>query len=227
MFSTRRLRVVAGLAVSALVAVVAVSAGTSANTQSAKLVIWADADRVPAVTQVANAWAQIEGRDRSGRPEGARTDPLAAHDRRRQTRHRTSSSARTTGSASSPANGSILPLSPSAATKKQFPAYALNAFSYGTAHQEALRHAGRTREHRADHEHEAREGADVVRRPREAGARGEEEDEGAGRTRGPAGSGETRTTCTRSSRASAATSSDRTRQAISTRRTSVSRTRSS
>ena len=31
------------------------------------------------------------------------------------------------------ANGSVLPLSPSAATKKQFPAYALNAFSYGTA----------------------------------------------------------------------------------------------
>jgi arabinogalactan oligomer/maltooligosaccharide transport system substrate-binding protein len=30
-------------------------------------------------------------------------------------------------------NGSIIPLSPSAATKKQFPAYALNAFSYGTA----------------------------------------------------------------------------------------------
>ena len=57
MFSTRRLRVAAGLAVSALVAVVAVSAGTSANTQSAKIVIWADADRVPAVTQVANAWA--------------------------------------------------------------------------------------------------------------------------------------------------------------------------
>jgi maltose-binding protein MalE len=31
------------------------------------------------------------------------------------------------------ANGSVLPLSPSAATKKQFPAYALNSFSYGTA----------------------------------------------------------------------------------------------
>jgi arabinogalactan oligomer / maltooligosaccharide transport system substrate-binding protein len=31
------------------------------------------------------------------------------------------------------ANGSIVPLFPSAATKKQFPAYALDAFSYGTA----------------------------------------------------------------------------------------------
>src|SRR5688572_27692169 len=61
MFSTRRLRVAAGLAVSALVAVVAVSAGTSANTQAAKLVIWADADRVPAVTQVATAWGRSKG----------------------------------------------------------------------------------------------------------------------------------------------------------------------
>ena len=47
MLSTRRLRVAAGLAVSALVAVVAVSTGTSATSQSAKIVIWADADRVP------------------------------------------------------------------------------------------------------------------------------------------------------------------------------------
>ncbi len=31
------------------------------------------------------------------------------------------------------ANGSVVPLFPSTATKKQFPAYALNAFSYGTA----------------------------------------------------------------------------------------------
>ena len=61
MLSTRRMRVAAGLAVSALVAVVAVSAGASANQQSAKLVIWADADRVPAVTQVANAWAASKG----------------------------------------------------------------------------------------------------------------------------------------------------------------------
>ena len=61
MLSTRRLRVAAGLAVSALVAVVAVSTGTSANNQSAKIVIWADTDRVPAVTQVATAWARSKG----------------------------------------------------------------------------------------------------------------------------------------------------------------------
>jgi len=61
MLSTRSLRVAAGLAVSTLVAVVAVSTGTSATNQSPKVVIWADADRVPAVTKVANAWAASKG----------------------------------------------------------------------------------------------------------------------------------------------------------------------
>ena len=132
MFSTRRLRVVAGLAVSALVAVVAVSSGTSANSQSAKIVIWADTDRVPAVTQVANAWARSKGATvevvqkelgpiRSQLTTvAADTAPdviVGAHD--------------WVGELS--ANGSVLPLSPSAATRQQFPAYALNSFSYGTA----------------------------------------------------------------------------------------------
>jgi maltose-binding protein MalE len=132
MFSTRRLRVVAGLAVSALVAVVAVSTGTSATSQSPKVVIWADADRVPAVTQVANAWARRQGvtvqvvQKQSGpirqevstvAVENAPDVIVGAHD--------------WVGELSG--NGSIIPISPSAATKKQFPAYALNAFSYGTA----------------------------------------------------------------------------------------------
>jgi maltose-binding protein MalE len=132
MFSTRRLRVVAGLAVAAFVAVVAASAGTSAPNQTPKIVIWADADRVPAVTRVANAWAASKGvtvevvQKQSGpiRQEistvAVDTAPdviVGAHD--------------WVGELSG--NGSIVPLSPSAATKKQFPAYALNAFSYGTA----------------------------------------------------------------------------------------------
>src|SRR6185436_14480526 len=132
MLSTRKLRVVAGLAVSALVAVVAVSTGTSATSQSAKIVIWADADRVPAVTKVANAWAASKGvtvqvvQKQSGpiRQEvstvAVDTAPdviVGAHD--------------WVGELSG--NGSIVPLAPSAATRKQFPAYALNAFSYGTA----------------------------------------------------------------------------------------------
>ncbi len=131
MFSTRRLRVAAGLAVTAIVAVVAVSSGSSA-TNATTLVIWADADRVPAVTQVANAWAASKGvtvqvvQKQMGpiRQEvstvSVETAPdviVGAHD--------------WVGELS--ANGSVLPLSPSAATKKQFPAYALNSFSYGTA----------------------------------------------------------------------------------------------
>ena len=130
MLSTRRLRVAAGLAVAALVAVVAVSTGTSASA-TATIVIWADTDRVPAVTQVANAWADRRARpSRSSRRTrdirsqlttvAAETAPdviVGAHD--------------WVGQLS--ANGSVLPLSPSAATRKQFPAYALNAFSYGTA----------------------------------------------------------------------------------------------
>ena len=132
MFSTRRLRAAAGLALAALVAVVAASAGTSATNQTGKIVIWADSDRVPAVTQVANAWARSKGvtvqvvQKQSGpirqevstvAVENAPDVIVGAHD--------------WVGELSG--NGSIIPLSPSAATRKQFPAYALNAFSYGTA----------------------------------------------------------------------------------------------
>jgi maltose-binding protein MalE len=132
MLSTRRLRVVAGLAVAAFVAVAAASAGTSATSQGTTIRIWADADRTPAVTQVAGAWAaakgvQVEvvqkdfGQIRSQLTTvAAETAPdviVGAHD--------------WIGELS--ANGSILPLTMSAATRKQFPAYALNAFSYGTA----------------------------------------------------------------------------------------------
>ncbi len=131
MLSTRRLRVVAGLAVTAIAAVVAVSSGSSA-TNATTLVIWADTDRVPAVTQVANAWAapkgvtvqvvqknfgDIRSQLTTVAVETAPDVIVGAHD--------------WVGELS--ANGSILPLSPSAATKKQFPAYALNSFSYGLA----------------------------------------------------------------------------------------------
>jgi maltose-binding protein MalE len=125
-------RVLAGLALAALSAVVAVSTGTSATNQSAKVVIWADADRVPAVTQVANAWAagkgvtvqvvqknfgDIRSQLTTVATETAPDVIVGAHD--------------WIGELS--ANGSIMPLTMSAATKKQFPAYALNSFSYGTA----------------------------------------------------------------------------------------------
>lgn len=131
MLSTHRLRVVAGLAVTAIAAVVAVSSGSSA-TNATTLVIWADTDRVPAVTQVANAWAapkgvtvqvvqknfgDIRSQLTTVAVETAPDVIVGAHD--------------WVGELSS--NGSVLPLSPSAATKKQFPAYALNSFSYGIA----------------------------------------------------------------------------------------------
>src|SRR3970040_931802 len=131
MWSTRRRRVVAGLAVTAIAAVVAVSSGSSA-TNATTLVIWTDADRVPAVTQVANAWAapkgvtveivqknfgDIRSQLNTVAVETAPDVIVGAHD--------------WIGELS--ANGSILPLSPSAATKKQFPTYALNSFSYGLA----------------------------------------------------------------------------------------------
>ncbi|MGH3066235.1 MAG: sugar ABC transporter substrate-binding protein, partial [Gaiellaceae bacterium] len=132
MLSTRKLRVLAGLTVAAFSAVVVVASGSSATSQATTLVIWADADRVPAVTQVANAWAsskgvtvqivqkdfgQIRSQLTTVAAETAPDVIVGAHD--------------WVGELS--ANGSVLPLSPAAATKKQFPAYALNSFSYGTA----------------------------------------------------------------------------------------------
>jgi len=132
MLSTRRLRVVAGLAVAALAALAAAAAGTSATDQSQTLVIWADADRVPAVTQVANGWAANKGvtvrvvQKEMGpirqeiatvAAENAPDVIVGAHD--------------WVGELSS--NGSVVPLTPAAATRAQFPRYALDAFSYGTA----------------------------------------------------------------------------------------------
>jgi maltose-binding protein MalE len=131
MSKTRRLRAAVGLAVTAVVAAVAVTSAASAP-NATTLVIWADADRKAAVDQVAGAWARTKGVEvqvvqkdfgqiRSQlNTVAAETAPdviVGAHD--------------WIGELS--ANGSILPLTPSAATKKQFPQYALNSFSYGLA----------------------------------------------------------------------------------------------
>ncbi len=131
MVSGRRLRAVAGLAATAIAAAVPVSSGSSA-TNATTLVIWADADRVPAVTQVATAWAasrgvtvqivqkelgEIRAQVTTAAVDAAPDVILGAHD--------------WVGELS--ASGTVLPLSPPAATKKQFPASALNAFSYGLA----------------------------------------------------------------------------------------------
>ena len=124
-------RSLAALVVASLAAI-ALTATASGADATTTIRIWADKDRVPAVTKVANAWAASKGakievvqrdfgqiRDalKTVQSETAPDVIVGAHD--------------WIGELS--ANGSIVPLFPSTATKKQFPAYALNAFSYGVA----------------------------------------------------------------------------------------------
>jgi maltose-binding protein MalE len=122
----------------ALLGVVAIGAAVAASTAVAShkagptIVIWTDANRAPAVTQVANSWATPAGATvkvvsknfgdiQTNLGTVAATDApdviLAAHD--------------WTGQLA--ANGLVEPLYPSSAIKTQFPSYTLNAFSYGTA----------------------------------------------------------------------------------------------
>ncbi len=131
MLKIRTLRAVLALVVVALAVVVVVSPATSARKATPTIVIWADKDRVPAVTKVANLWAQSKGVNVSIvqkelgpiredlKTVQADTAPdviMGAHD----------------WIGELAANGSVVPLFPSKATTKQFPAYSLDAFSYGT-----------------------------------------------------------------------------------------------
>jgi maltose-binding protein MalE len=117
-------------ALAALAAVVATTA-TAAH-KAVNIVIWTDVDRAAAVTKVAGDWAAANGatvkvvtknfgdiRDNLATVAAADAPDVitAAHD--------------WTGKLA--ANGLVLPVFPSAAVKSQFPAYTLNAFSYGTA----------------------------------------------------------------------------------------------
>jgi arabinogalactan oligomer/maltooligosaccharide transport system substrate-binding protein len=114
-------------AIAALLATTATAAHKAVN-----IVIWTDADRQAAVTKVANDWAAKNGatvkvvtknfgdiRDNLGTVNAADAPDVitAAHD--------------WTGKLA--ANGLVQPIFLSAAVKKQFPSYTLNAFSYGTA----------------------------------------------------------------------------------------------
>ena len=123
-------RTLAALVVASLAAIALTSTASGADATTIR--IWTDKDRVAAVTKVANAWAATKGasvevvqkdfgqiRDnlKTVQAETAPDVIVGAHD--------------WIGELS--ANGSIVPLFPSSATKKQFPAYALDAFSYGTA----------------------------------------------------------------------------------------------
>src|SRR4051812_10180502 len=127
--SLKRMWALLGL-LAALAAVVATTA-TAAH-QAVNLVIWTDSDRAAAVTKVAGDWAAANGatvkvvtknfgdiRDNLSTVAAADAPDVitAAHD--------------WTGKLA--ANGLVVPVFPSAAVKSQFPAYTLNAFSYGTA----------------------------------------------------------------------------------------------
>ncbi len=115
-----------------LVAAVGLSTASAKVQAGPTLTIWTDANRAPAVTQVANTWAAANGATvkvvtkdfgsiRSNLGTVATADApdvvLAAHD--------------WTGELA--ANGLVEPLYPSASLKAQFPKYTLDSFSYGTA----------------------------------------------------------------------------------------------
>ena len=120
------------LGVAAAVAAVAASAAVASHKAGPTIVIWTDANRAPAVTKVANAWAATNGATikvvskdfgsiETNLGTVAATDApdvvVAAHD--------------WTGQLA--ANGLVVPLYPSRTVLAQFPKYTLNAFSYGTA----------------------------------------------------------------------------------------------
>jgi maltose-binding protein MalE len=123
---------IAGILGALLVVGSAAPATGGETAAAAKLTIWSDQDRKAAVEQVAKAWGAARGVDvnvvvkgfgdirdnlKTVQPENAPDVIVAAHD--------------WTGSLA--ASGLVEPLFPSKATKANFPAYALQAFSYGTA----------------------------------------------------------------------------------------------
>ncbi|HXF98015.1 MAG TPA: extracellular solute-binding protein [Gaiellaceae bacterium] len=132
MLSTRRLRAAAGLAVAALAAVIAVSPGSSATGQARTVRIWVDNVQKPAMEQITASWAasrnvrmdvvvkdfgKIRDDLKTVQAENAPDVIVGPHD----------------WSGELAANGLVVPIFPSAAVRKQFPSYALDAFSYGTA----------------------------------------------------------------------------------------------
>ena len=129
-----RLGVAVTTAAAALLLVVGPSAA-AVDTKAApatQITVWTDKDRKTAVEKVVGAWAASKGlqvqvvekdfgkiRDdlKTVQPESAPDVIIGAHD--------------WTGQLA--ADGLVVPLFPSKATRAQFPAYALGAFSYGTA----------------------------------------------------------------------------------------------
>jgi arabinogalactan oligomer/maltooligosaccharide transport system substrate-binding protein len=120
------------LGVTAAVAAVVASSAMAAHKAGPTIVIWTDSDRAAAVTKVANDWAASSGatikvvtknfgdiRDNLGTVAEADAPDVitAAHD--------------WTGKLA--ASGLVEPIFLSTATRKNFPSYTMDAFSYGTA----------------------------------------------------------------------------------------------
>ncbi len=123
-------RTLAALVVASLAAIALTSTASGADATTIR--IWTDKDRLAAVTKVANAWAGSKG----AKIEVVQKDFGQIRDNLKTVQTETAPDVIVgandwVGELS--ANGSIVPLFPSAATKKQFPAYALDGFSYGTA----------------------------------------------------------------------------------------------
>jgi arabinogalactan oligomer/maltooligosaccharide transport system substrate-binding protein len=129
--SHKRLWSLLGLAAAALAALI-VALPAVASHKDTTLVVWTDQDRQAAMTKLATEWSASKGvtvkvvvkdfgsiRDSLGTVNAADAPDVlnAAHD--------------WTGQLA--ANGLVEPLYPSSAVRAQFPAYTLNAFSYGTA----------------------------------------------------------------------------------------------
>jgi maltose-binding protein MalE len=131
MVSIRSALRLAGVALfAALIAVVLVSPGASSR-KATTIRIWTDKDRRADIERIAKTWASTRGVDvvvvekqfgdirdnlKTVQPESAPDVVIGAHD--------------WTGQLA--ADGDILPLSPKKSTLKQFPKYAIDAFSYGT-----------------------------------------------------------------------------------------------
>jgi arabinogalactan oligomer/maltooligosaccharide transport system substrate-binding protein len=132
MVSNRTLRALGVTLAVAIIGAVAATAAMSAGSATTSLRIWVDKDRLPALTKVANDWAATKGvtveivqkeqgdirsQVRTVQAETAPDVIMGAHD--------------WIGELS--ANGSIVPLNPTRTLVRQFPAGAIDAFSYGVA----------------------------------------------------------------------------------------------
>src|SRR5262245_8069457 len=131
MFSKRIARAAAFMLAVGAVALLVVSPVTAAphKTGASSLVIWVDSPQQPSIQKSVTAWGKAPAnvqvhvfgniRDdlKTVKPENAPDIIIGPHD--------------WVGDLAT--NGLIEPLYPTAATKKQFPSYALDAFSYGTA----------------------------------------------------------------------------------------------